>query len=52
VGDPVVIDQIVNEWFPVATCADVAPGSMYPFRLLDRRYVLLHAAGGTVTEVS
>ena len=48
-GDPVVIDQIVNEWFPVATCGDVAPGSMYPFRLLDRRYVLLHAAGGTVT---
>lgn len=49
VGNSAPPDQIVNEWFPVATCSDVAPGAMYPFRLLDRRYVLLCGADGVVT---
>jgi len=41
-------DQIVNEWFPVASCDDVPAGSSYPFRLLDNRYVLVHGSDGTV----
>lgn len=42
-------DSVINEWFPIATCADVAIGTAYPFRLLDNRYVLLHGADGVVT---
>ena len=41
-------DQIVNEWFPVANYSDAQPGSMYPFLLLDGRYVLVHGADGVV----
>lgn len=46
---PTADDQIVNEWFPVATCADVAPGSLYPFLLLGNRYVIVCSADGSVT---
>lgn len=41
-------DPIVNEWFPVATAADVTPGTMHPFTLLDERYVLLCGNDGDV----
>lgn len=41
-------DPIVNEWFPVATAADVTPGSMHPFVLLDERYLLMCGNDGGV----
>ncbi len=41
-------DPIVNEWFPVATAADVLPGSMHPFRLLDERYLMMCRNDGGV----
>lgn len=45
-------DGIVNEWFPVATAADVAPGSWHPFELLDGRYLLLRPLDGEVLVVA
>ena len=43
--------SVINEWFPVAAVADLAPGSALPFRLLDGRYLLLGAENGTVSAV-
>lgn len=41
-------DAILNEWFPVASCDDIPPGTTYPFRLLGDRYLIVHGSGGAV----
>jgi phenylpropionate dioxygenase-like ring-hydroxylating dioxygenase large terminal subunit len=46
--DAVSGDRIADEWFPVATAADVTPGSWHPFELLDDRYVLICDRSGQV----
>lgn len=48
---PLPGDPIVDEWFPVATAADVAPGSLHPFTLLGRRMLLISDAEGQVSVV-
>jgi len=44
-------DPILNEWFPVATVSDVAPGSRYPFDLLGDRYLLVNSKDGVALVV-
>ena len=43
------LGAIRNEWFAVASCADLRPGSWQPFNLLDDRFLLLCDLGGEVT---
>jgi phenylpropionate dioxygenase-like ring-hydroxylating dioxygenase large terminal subunit len=41
--------SVVDEWFPVASTADLRSGDTLPFRLLDGRYLLLASSDGVVT---
>lgn len=43
--------SVLDEWFPVAAVADLEPGGMVPFRLLEGRYLLLSDADGRVTAL-
>jgi phenylpropionate dioxygenase-like ring-hydroxylating dioxygenase large terminal subunit len=44
-------DRIADEWFPVATAADVVPGSRHPFELLDERWMLVCGRDGSLLVV-
>ncbi len=41
--------SVIDEWFPVATTAELAEQRKVPFRLLDGRYLLLASNDGPVT---
>ena len=43
---PSTDDRVVDEWFPVATVRDVAPGAAVPFLLLGDRLLLLRTPDG------
>lgn len=42
-------DTSALEWFAVASVHEVPAGSMYPFTLMDGRYVLVHGVDGQVS---
>ncbi len=44
-------ESVVNEWFPVASKAEITPGSITPFELVDDRYVLVCDLEGNVTAL-